>query len=162
VIDRSSARANVLVVETFAEDTFNWAKQLLGDAQVSADPAHAAHLVDCVASDEVAHVDYLSVALSGCVHHSSVRIEIKGSEVVDGIFRRRVRGMAPAAAPSHQVLRNPSGVGDATGRPACEPLRDLDSGWRSMTTSIDVLLLPREAAYLFDPIATRASAGGRV
>ena len=56
--------ANVLIVETFAEDTFNWAQQLLGDPEVSADPEHAAHVVACIARDEVPHVDYLTVALS--------------------------------------------------------------------------------------------------
>ena len=90
--------ANVLVIETFADNTFTWAQALLGDPEVSANANQAAHMVGCIARDEVPHVDYLSVALSELRTLTLVsgdgRTEIAGAQVVDAIFRRQLRGMA--------------------------------------------------------------------
>ncbi|MEJ2130042.1 MAG: hypothetical protein P8Y95_00065 [Gammaproteobacteria bacterium] len=90
--------ANVLVVETFAEDTFAWAKKLLGDPEVSANAEAAAHMVACIAADEVPHVDYLTTAISELRARTLLsedgRIELRGSDVVDAIFSRQLRGMA--------------------------------------------------------------------
>jgi len=90
--------ANILVVETFAEDVFAWAMELLGDEEVSADPKLAAHLVDCVRIDEKPHVDYLTVALSELRSRTLISQDGKktfeGSEVVDHIFSRLLRGSA--------------------------------------------------------------------
>ena len=55
--------ANVLVVETFAEDTFTGATTTWRPRS-QFDPERAAHVVACIARDEVPHVDYLTVALS--------------------------------------------------------------------------------------------------
>jgi hypothetical protein len=128
--------ANVLIVENFADDTFAWAKQLLGDPDVSADAVRAAHLVDCVARDEVIHVDYLSVALSELRARTLVGdggVEIPGSEVVDAIFRRQLRGMATERPrQSRDRLRDEirAAIADE-GRAAAIARRfeDLDSGW---------------------------------
>jgi len=128
--------ANVLIVETFAADTFAWAKQLLGDPEVSADAAHAAHLVDCVARDEVAHVDYLAVALSELRARTLVGangIEVPGAEVVDAIFRRQLRGMATERPrQSRDRLREEirQAIGDAARAGViARRFEDLDSGW---------------------------------
>ncbi|NJN51989.1 MAG: hypothetical protein HC809_09670 [Gammaproteobacteria bacterium] len=89
--------ANVLIVETFADNTFKWAQQLLGDAEVCADAEHAAHLIACIARDEAPHVDYLSVALSELRTRTLIGThgeELDGAAVVDGIFRTQLRGMA--------------------------------------------------------------------
>ena len=79
--------ANVLVVETFAENTFNWAQALLGDPDVSAHAADAAHMVTCIAADEVPHVDYLTTAMSELRARTLISEdglnEFQGSEVVD-------------------------------------------------------------------------------
>ena len=90
--------ANVLIIETFAEGTFAWAQDLLGDPEVCADAERAAHLVNCVARDEVPHVDYLTVALSELrtrtLRSADGKQAVAGAEVVDTIFRRQLRGMA--------------------------------------------------------------------
>jgi len=127
--------ANVLIVETFAEDTFAWAKRLLGDPEVSASP-HAAHLIDCVARDEVAHVDYLSVALSELRARTLLGeggVEIRGAEVVDEIFRRQLRGMATARPQQNRDrLRDEirQAIADADrASTIARRFEDLDSGW---------------------------------
>jgi len=129
--------ANVLVVETFAEDTFDWAQRLLGDAEVSADPQRAAHLVACIARDEVPHVDYLTVALSELRARTLIgadgSTELSGAEVVDGIFRRQLRGMATARPrQARERMRDEirQVISDAS-RAAfiAKRFEDLDSGW---------------------------------
>lgn len=89
--------ASILVVETFAEDVFAWAIELLGDQEIMQDPIEAAHLVDCVRADEKPHVDYLTVALSELRTRTLVGSdgsELPGSKVVDSIFSRQLRGAA--------------------------------------------------------------------
>ncbi|MCH2170728.1 hypothetical protein MK489_08075 [Myxococcota bacterium] len=56
--------ANVMVIEIFATDTFDWGERLLGDPEVSADPVAAAAMVNHIRSDETPHVEYLRTALS--------------------------------------------------------------------------------------------------
>ena len=72
--------------------------ELLGDEEVSADPKLAAHLVDCVRIDEKPHVDYLTVALSELRSRTLISQDgkktVEGSEVVDHIFSRLLRGSA--------------------------------------------------------------------
>lgn len=128
--------ANVLVVETFADDTFAWAKQLLGDPDVSADAERAAHLVDCIARDEVTHVDYLSVALSELRARTLVGaggVELPGAEVVDAIFRRQLRGMA-TLRPRQSRDRLREEIRQAIGEEArattiARRFESLDAGW---------------------------------
>jgi hypothetical protein len=143
--------ANVLVVETFAEDTFNWAQQLLGDPEVSADPERAAHLVACIARDEVPHVDYLTVALSELRARTLIsadgKQEISGAEVVDSIFRRQLRGMAtqrPRQARERMQGEIRQVISDAA-RAAriAKQFEALDSGWtfpHADDEALDVLL----------------------
>ena len=145
--------ANVLIVETFAEDTFTWAQHLLGDPEVSHDAERAAHVIACVARDEVPHVDYLTVALSELRARTLVsedgRIEIPGAEVVDHIFRRQLRGMATQRPrQSRDRLREEirQAISDeARATSIARRFEDLDSGWRFPhrdDEELDVLLCP--------------------
>lgn len=130
--------ANVLVIETFAEDTFNWAIQLLGDPDISADAERARHLIDCIAADEVPHVEYLSVALSELrgrtLCSADGRYQVPGAEVVDRIFARQLRGMA-TRRPQEQRNRMRGEihkhVADAANASRIAArFEALDSGWR--------------------------------
>jgi hypothetical protein len=56
--------ARVLVVEIFAEGTFQWGIELLSDPEVSTQPERAGALVAYVRADESPHVEYLRTALS--------------------------------------------------------------------------------------------------
>jgi hypothetical protein len=56
--------ARVLVVEIFAEGTFEWGIELLSDPEVSAEPERAGALVAYVRADENPHVEYLRTALA--------------------------------------------------------------------------------------------------
>jgi hypothetical protein len=144
--------ANVLVVETFAEDTFAWAEQLLGDAEVSAEPERAAHLIDCIARDEVPHVDYLTVALSELRTRTLIGSdgsELSGAEVVDGIFRRQLRGMAtmrPRQARERMRDEIRQVIQDTTrAAVVAKRFEDLDSGWtfpHADDEELDILLSP--------------------
>jgi hypothetical protein len=143
--------ANVLVVETFAEDTFSWAQQLLGDPEVSADPERAAHLVACIARDEVPHVDYLTVALSELRARTLIsadgKQEFSGAEVVDSIFRRQLRGMAtqrPRQARERMQGEIRQVISDAArATQIAKQFEALDSGWtfpHADDEALDVLL----------------------
>ena len=145
--------ANVLVVETFAEDTFDWAQRLLGDPEVSADPERAAHVVGCVARDEIPHVDYLTVALSELRARTLVsedgKSEFSGADVVDRIFRRQLRGMATARPrQSRDRLREEIRAciaDEARATTIARRFEDLDSGWtfpHRDDEELDVLLTP--------------------
>ena len=129
--------ANVLIVETFAEDTFAWAQQLLGDPEVSADPERSAHVVECIARDEVVHVDYLTVALSELrartLRGADGKTELSGADVVDGVFRRQLRGMAtqrPRVARDRLREEIRQAIADEVRASAiAKRFEDLDSGW---------------------------------
>ena len=129
--------ANVLIVETFAEDTFAWAQQLLGDPEISADPKRAAHVIECIARDEVPHVDYLTVALSELRARTLVsadgKQEFAGSDVIDSVFRRQLRGMATQRPrQSRDRLRDEIRMAIADAHRAsviAKRFEDLDSGW---------------------------------
>jgi hypothetical protein len=145
--------ANVLVVETFAEDTFDWAQRLLGDPEVGTNPERAAHVVNCVARDEVPHVDYLTVALSELRARTLVsedgKVQLSGAEVVDQIFRRQLRGMATARPrQSRDRLREEIRqciADEARASQIARRFEDLDSGWtfpHRDDEELDVLLTP--------------------
>jgi hypothetical protein len=129
--------ANVLIVETFAEDTFTWAQQLLGDPEVSAEPTRSAHVVNCIARDEVVHVDYLTVALSELRARTLIgadgKTELSGADVVDGVFRRQLRGMAtqrPRVARDRLRDEIRQAIADESRATAiAKRFEDLDSGW---------------------------------
>jgi hypothetical protein len=143
--------ANVLIVETFAEDTFAWAQQLLGDPEVSADPEHAAHVIECIARDEVPHVDYLTVALSELRARTLIGADGKqqfaGSDVIDSLFRRQLRGMATQRPrQSRDRLRDEirQAITDTQRASViAKRFEDLDSGWtfpHPDDEALDVLL----------------------
>lgn len=142
--------ANVLIVETFAEDTFAWAQKLLGDPEVSTEPERAAHVVDCIARDEIPHVDYLTVALSELRARTMVGAggeEFSGADVVDTIFRRQLRGMATQRPrQARDRLRGEIRQAIADEKRAslvAKRFEDLDSGWafpHADDEALDVLL----------------------
>jgi hypothetical protein len=143
--------ANVLVIETFAETTFTWAQSLLGDPEVSTNADQAAHMVSCIARDEVPHVDYLRVALSELRTLTLVcadgRSEIQGAEVVDAIFHRQLKGMATQRPRDnrermrkeiHEAIDDVARAASIAGR-----FEDQDAGWEfphADDEELDVLL----------------------
>lgn len=83
--------ATVLVVEVFAENTFDWGQQVLSDPEVSADPEGAGAMVGYIRSDEHPHVEYLRTALSE-VRARTLRSAdggtLAGRTVVDDLLHR--------------------------------------------------------------------------
>ncbi len=83
--------ANVLVVEVFAEGTFQWGIDVLSDPDVSAAPEVAGDMVRNIQADERPHVDYLRTALSEVsarTLHTVNGKKIPGKVVVDGLLHR--------------------------------------------------------------------------
>ncbi len=83
--------AQVLVVEIFAESTFEWGKSVLSDPRVSAEPEAAGRMVSHIQSDERPHVEYLRTALSEVRARTLRRVDggsMDGREVVDGLLHR--------------------------------------------------------------------------
>jgi hypothetical protein len=129
--------ANVMVVEIFAEDVFEWAKQLLGDPEVSADAVGAPALVAHIQADEKPHVEYLRTALSElrartlrCADGSR---EIPGRLVVDRMLETQLRQIAstrPARERAdvqgaiHLALDDAPAAAELARR-----FENLDSGW---------------------------------
>jgi hypothetical protein len=132
-----SVMANVMVIEIFAQDVFNWAKQLLGDPEVSANAAGASAMVAHIESDEHPHVEYLRTALSE-IRARTLRTHegkstIPGRVVVDRIFERQLRGLASARPQEqrtqvreeiHRELAQRANATELTRR-----FESLDSGW---------------------------------
>ena len=91
--------ANVLVIEVFATQTFDWGEQLLGDAEVSAAPAAAGAMVAHIRADEEPHVEYLRTALSE-VRARTLRTaeggEVAGRIVVDALLDATLRALTTA------------------------------------------------------------------
>ena len=82
---------NVFVIEIFAADTFRWAEEVLGDAEVSAAPDAAADMVRYIRNDETPHVEYLRAALSELRARTLLGAhgeQLPGSEVIDGLLNR--------------------------------------------------------------------------
>jgi hypothetical protein len=144
---------NVMVIEIFAEDVFEWAKSLLGDPEVSADPEHASAMVRHIQSDEASHVEYLRTALSELRARTLCGAEddyrVPGSEVIDAIFTRQLRGMATngprqdregVQAEIHAVIED-----HARAARIGSQFESLDSGWafpHADDEPLDVLLAP--------------------
>jgi hypothetical protein len=86
--------AQVLVVEVFAEGTFEWGIALLSNPEVSAAPEAAGNMVRFVKSDEKPHVEYLRTALSELRARTVRTVDgrtLPGREVVDGLLHRILR-----------------------------------------------------------------------
>jgi hypothetical protein len=83
--------AQVLVVEIFAEGTFDWGFRLLSDPAVSAAPEAAGAMVSHIRADESPHVEYLRTALSEVRARTLRTVDgrtIAGRSVVDGLLHR--------------------------------------------------------------------------
>ena len=83
--------AQVLVVEVFAEGTFDWGVRLLSDPEVSAAPKEAGDMVRNIRSDENPHVEYLRTALSEARARTLRTVDgktIAGRTVVDALLHR--------------------------------------------------------------------------
>ena len=86
--------AQVLVVEVFAEGTFEWGMRVLGDPRVSAAPEAAAAMVGHIRADERPHVEYLRTALSEIGARTLRTVDggtLPGRTVVDGLLHRILR-----------------------------------------------------------------------
>jgi hypothetical protein len=86
--------AQVLVVEVFAEGTFEWGIELLSNPEVSAAPQAAGDMVRFVKRDEKPHVEYLRTALSELRARTVRTVDggtLPGREVVDGLLHRILR-----------------------------------------------------------------------
>ncbi len=84
----------VLIVEVFAEGTFEWGKRILSDPKVSASPDAAGAMVSYIQSDENPHVEYLRTALSEARARTLRTVDggtIDGRTVVDGLLHRTLR-----------------------------------------------------------------------
>jgi len=83
--------ANVLIVEVFAEGTFQWGIDVLSDPEISAAPEVAGGMVRNIQADEKPHVDYLRTALSEVSARTIRTVDdktISGKTVVDGLLHR--------------------------------------------------------------------------
>lgn len=83
--------ANVLVIEIFAADTFQWAAEVLGNPEVSSRPEEAAAMVGYIRSDETPHVEYLRTVLSELRAATLLGTggeELQGADVIDAILGR--------------------------------------------------------------------------
>lgn len=86
--------AQVLVVEVFAEGTFDWGMRLLSDPAVSAAPEAAGAMVGHIRADENPHVEYLRTALSEVRARTLRTVDgrtLAGRTVVDGLLHRILR-----------------------------------------------------------------------
>ena len=91
LVEMLAFMAQVLVVEVFAEGTFQWGIDLLSDPEVSAEPGRAGDMVRFIQSDENPHVEYLRTALSELRTRTLRTVDggtMSGREAVDGLLHR--------------------------------------------------------------------------
>lgn len=89
--DLLTTMANVMIIEIFAADTFAWAEEVLGNADVSRRPQEAAAMVAYIRADEAPHVEYLRTALSelrACRLIGVDGSDVAGDVVIDGLLNR--------------------------------------------------------------------------
>jgi hypothetical protein len=89
--------AQVLIVEVFAENTFDWGFRLLSNPSVSAAPEAAGTMIDHIRSDESPHVENLRTALSEVRARTLRTVDghtIAGRSVVDGMLHRMLAEMS--------------------------------------------------------------------
>jgi hypothetical protein len=87
---------SVLVVEVFAENTFDWGQQVLSDPEVSADSSGAGAMVGYIRADESPHVEYLRTALSEVRARTLRTVDgstLPGSTVVDRLLHRTLHAL---------------------------------------------------------------------
>jgi hypothetical protein len=124
--------AQVLVVEVFAEGTFEWGVELLSNPEVSAEPKAAGDMVRFVQSDEKPHVEYLRTALSEVRARTLRTVDgrtLAGREVVDGLLHRILR----------EVTRN-------------RPREQRDDLRESLVASMQAAADPRKLLEAFDAL----------
>lgn len=83
--------AQVLLVEIFAEGTFDWGYRVLSNPAVSAAPDAAGAMVQHIRSDERPHVEYLRTALSEVRARTLRTLDgrtLPGRTVVDALLHR--------------------------------------------------------------------------
>jgi uncharacterized protein (UPF0147 family) len=86
----------VMVIEIFAEGTFDWGIELLSDPEVSANPKIAGDMVRNIRQDEKPHVEYLRTALSEARARTLRTVdgkEIAGRIVIDEFMHRVLHSM---------------------------------------------------------------------
>ena len=131
--------AQVLVVEIFAEGTFEWGVELLSDPTVSANPEAAGGMVSYIQQDEKPHVEYLRTALSEARARTIRTVDgksLEGRLVVDEYMHRVLFAMTrgrqrdqredlrASLIDAMQVARNPKALleeFDALDRPWTPP-----------------------------------------
>jgi len=134
--DAITFMANVMVVEIFAEDVFEWAKELLGDPEVSADPVGARAMVSHIQADEKPHVEYLRTALSELrarnLRTHDGKGQVSGERVIDTILQKQVRQLA-STRPARERNDIQKAVRLALDETRAQSLgsrfESLDSGW---------------------------------
>jgi hypothetical protein len=88
--------AQVLIVEIFAEEVFEWGKRVLSNPEISAEPERAAAMVGYIQSDENPHVEYLRVALSEVAARTLRTVDggtVPGRDVVHGLLHTMLSQM---------------------------------------------------------------------
>ena len=88
--------SQVMVIEIFAESTFEWGIELLSDPEVSANPKSAGEMVSFIQQDEKPHVEYLRAALSEARARTIKTVdgkEIAGKLVIDEFMHRTLTGL---------------------------------------------------------------------
>jgi hypothetical protein len=86
--------ANVLIVEIFAAEIFEWGKRILAHPDVSAEPLRAPEMVAHIQADETPHVEYLRAALSEVAARTIRTVDggtIAGRDVVHGLLHGMLR-----------------------------------------------------------------------
>ena len=89
--------SQVMVVEIFARETFEWGIALLSDPEVSANPKSAGEMVRFIQQDEKPHVEYLRAALSEVSARTLRTVDgkkIAGKTVIDEFLHRTLHAMA--------------------------------------------------------------------
>ncbi|MFP6656291.1 MAG: hypothetical protein VCB25_11745, partial [Myxococcota bacterium] len=132
----------VMVIEIFAEGTFDWGIEVLSDPEVSAKPEVAGNMIRHIQQDEKPHVEYLRTALSE-VRARTIRTvddkEIAGQLVVDEFLHRVLHAMTRQRQQDQradlrenlieamQVARNPAAL--------LEEFDSLDEDWTPPTST---------------------------
>ncbi len=99
-----SMMAQVLVIEVFARETFDWGIALLSDPKVSAKPKEAGAMVEYIRADESPHVEYLRTALSELRTRTLRTVDggtLSGQTAVDGLMHH-ILSRAAKNRPSEQ------------------------------------------------------------
>jgi len=105
---------NVLIIEVFAAETFQWAEEVLADPNVSDSPKEASDMIRYIRSDESPHVEYLRTALSEISARTLIAedgSELSGREAVQSLLDRSLKFIIrqrreERRAQLHESIRN--------------------------------------------------------